>query len=659
MSCVCEVLSCNSTYEPGRTYHRFPIDPTRRKGWLKILGIKAKDLKTVSAVCSRHFRSKDYEYNKRLFPDAVPCLRLNIVTKKVQSSKNKHGKETSKHLKVNMASKPTFKKQNSKLSTKMKKSSKYMKLESHTNNENHSCIDSKSSRKDFVEHGVNNLSKITKSSTSQGQLEEGELNITSEEHFHKSFPKEVMLTSTIENISQSKLNTRRSLQLNRFHAGTKENKSTGCMYELTPINRSQLSKYKYCCTEDVVETSTPFDSSESSQNPRKRTLENSYTESVKKRKPTKQNILTHSKSSKSTSQRNNSVARLRITGQESLSNSSLSCSLIHIEKTIAEMQNRIRQLEQKSILDEKKIETFKNALIEQRRNDIKTLMDEKENELLLRMDLLYMDYDPKRICRLCLVLVDKKESLTSLDSHPKNQALISLIRNATNIQIELEDGLPSGICSECLHQIKRIDWIQRKTHKSNALIKKFVMMRKNLNESCSTGSSSVNTLGTEKLLLSDNLFDEIEEEEGTDVFKIEDVFSLESSTETIPFDETTIKQEVVSDEEETKEIFVSHLSSDEPVVKHRRERRCKQCQTEFTNSWTWSKHFKYCNRTLQCSECNKRFWNARLFRNHKVRRQSCVCAESLRYCYDCQIVFRWKWELVFHVFQHEVEPCDM
>uniref|UniRef100_A0A1B6K3Q8 Uncharacterized protein n=1 Tax=Homalodisca liturata TaxID=320908 RepID=A0A1B6K3Q8_9HEMI len=651
MSCVCEVLSCNSTYEPGRTYHRFPIDPTRRKEWLKILGIKAKDLKTVSAVCSRHFRSKDYEYNKRLFPDAVPCLRLNIVTKRVQSSK-------SKHLKVNVASKPTFKKQNSKFSTKMKKSAKYVKLESLTNNEKRPCIDSKSSRKDFDEHDVNNLSKITKCLTPQGQLEEGELNITSENNIHESFPKETMLSNTIENISQSKLNTRRSLQLNRFHAGTKENISTGCLYGLSPINRNQLSKYKYCCAENVVKTSTPIHSSESSKNPHKRTLEHSCPESVKKRKATKQNILSRSKNSKSTSQRNNSVARLRIATEDNISNSELSCSIIRIEKTIAEMQNRIRHLEQKSILDQKKIETFKNALIEQRRNDIKTLMDEKENELLLRMDLLYMDYDPKRICRLCLVLVDKKESLTSLDSHPKNQALISLIRSATNIQIELEDGLPSGICSECLHQMKRIDWIQRKTRKSNTLIKKFVMMRKNLNENCSTGSSSMNTLGTEKLLLSDNLFDEIEEEEGTDVFKIEDVFSLESSTESIPFDETTIKQEVLSDEEEAKEDFMSHLSSVEPVVPVRRKRICRQCQTKFTNSWTWIKHFKYCNGTFQCSECNKRFWNARLFRIHKVRRQSCVCDESLRYCYDCQIVFRWKWELVFHVFRHGLEPCD-
>lgn len=55
--------------------------------------------------------------------------------------------------------------------------------------------------------------------------------------------------------------------------------------------------------------------------------------------------------------------------------------LYTIEKVISEMQNKIQNLERKSCLDEKKIETFKKALIEQRENDIKLLMDEKENEV--------------------------------------------------------------------------------------------------------------------------------------------------------------------------------------------------------------------------------------------------------------------------------------
>lgn len=55
--------------------------------------------------------------------------------------------------------------------------------------------------------------------------------------------------------------------------------------------------------------------------------------------------------------------------------------LYTIEKIISEMQNKIQNLERKSCLDEKKIEAFKKALIEQRENDIKLLMDEKENEV--------------------------------------------------------------------------------------------------------------------------------------------------------------------------------------------------------------------------------------------------------------------------------------
>lgn len=58
-----------------------------------------------------------------------------------------------------------------------------------------------------------------------------------------------------------------------------------------------------------------------------------------------------------------------------------SSSLTQIEKTIKEMQQKIDQLEKKSILDEKRIEAFKNALIKQRNHDIKVIMDEKENEV--------------------------------------------------------------------------------------------------------------------------------------------------------------------------------------------------------------------------------------------------------------------------------------
>lgn len=45
-------------------------------------------------------------------------------------------------------------------------------------------------------------------------------------------------------------------------------------------------------------------------------------------------------------------------------------------------------------------------------------------------------------------------------------------------QIEPEEGTPSGICDDCLEQMKRIDWIKRRTQKSNVLIKKFVTMKK-------------------------------------------------------------------------------------------------------------------------------------------------------------------------------------
>uniref|UniRef100_A0A1B6M0D6 Uncharacterized protein n=1 Tax=Graphocephala atropunctata TaxID=36148 RepID=A0A1B6M0D6_9HEMI len=653
MSGVCEVLSCKSNYEPGRTYHRFPIDLARRREWSKILGIKPKNLKTASSVCSRHFRDKDYEYNKRLFSYAVPCLRLNQVKKKVESprtlSQARHRKQQ-----ANIVSK--VKKGNSKSPTKIKKYSKNGKLRS--------------------------LKTLAKQNCTDRELRKEDLQTEASRSIMSSTPKEDMHSKSMENSLHPKLSTRRSLQtdakINQFQGGVKRKNASS--NKLSPIVKSHFSKKCSCCTENMVKTTQNVKSlrrnkipiqktttspcetarkslstnqkchSESTIKSQKRSLELSGPGSiVKKRKITKENHLPPNGCTKVTPQSKDcSSASSSINSKENLNNSKFNCNLTHIEKTIMEMKNKINKLEQKSILDEEKIETFKNALIEQRRNDIRTLMDEKESELLLRMDLLYLNYDPTRICRLCLVLVDKKEILTSLVSHPKNQALISLIRNATNIQIELEDGLPSGICSECLHQIKRIDWIQRKTHKSNTLIKKFVMMRKNFGDG---STSSTNTMGPEKLLISDN---PSEEEEGTDVFKIEDVFSLESSCETIPFDETIVKLEAESDEE-TEEVYSSQdLYSVNSIVPDRRMWTCRQCQTVFTNRWTRINHTKFCNQRFQCSECNKQFWNARLLRNHKVRRQSCVSSENQRVCFDCQIAFRWKWKLVFHVLQHRV-----
>lgn len=69
------------------------------------------------------------------------------------------------------------------------------------------------------------------------------------------------------------------------------------------------------------------------------------------------------------------------TGNSVSKRSSTHCSLTQIEKTIKEMQQKIDQLEKKSVLDEKRIEAFKNALIKQRNHDIKVIMDEKENEV--------------------------------------------------------------------------------------------------------------------------------------------------------------------------------------------------------------------------------------------------------------------------------------
>lgn len=57
------------------------------------------------------------------------------------------------------------------------------------------------------------------------------------------------------------------------------------------------------------------------------------------------------------------------------------------------------------------------------------------------MDLLYLDYDPQRICRLCLLLVDRKELLTPLFRSYKSESLVPLIKNATGVQVNKSIGI--------------------------------------------------------------------------------------------------------------------------------------------------------------------------------------------------------------------------
>lgn len=52
-----------------------------------------------------------------------------------------------------------------------------------------------------------------------------------------------------------------------------------------------------------------------------------------------------------------------------------------IQETITEMQEKIKSLESKSIQDEKKIENFQKILLQQKQEEIKALIEGKENEV--------------------------------------------------------------------------------------------------------------------------------------------------------------------------------------------------------------------------------------------------------------------------------------
>jgi len=252
-------------------------------------------------------------------------------------------------------------------------------------------------------------------------------------------------------------------------------------------------------------------------------------------------------------------------------------------------------------------------------------------------------------------VVDRGEYLHSLVWPVKNQHLISLINNTFDIQIDVEDGLPSGICNQCMEQLSRIDWIKRRSQQTNMLIKKFMNTKKDVIE-IDKGNTDIKitetieeaTASDGKLQFTDDLF-----EEELNIVKIEEVFSLENSSESYSLDAMAVKQESPYDQE--------GRSFDEPITKRIKAIpnicKCKSCSTYFINRWSLTNHHRYCRKTFQCSECGKRFWNSRLFRMHKQKMHLCVGEEELRWCSECQMSFRRKWQLVFHVSRHVALQC--
>lgn len=99
----------------------------------------------------------------------------------------------------------------------------------------------------------------------------------------------------------------------------------------------------------------------------------------------------HTKKSKSEISINRN---LNIHIQDNSVESSNKMRLMHIEQSITDMQNKILKLEQKSVLDEEKINIFKMVVLKQRNNDIKMLLDEKENEVIIVFNLfIFVDMD--------------------------------------------------------------------------------------------------------------------------------------------------------------------------------------------------------------------------------------------------------------------------
>jgi len=88
---VCIINGCaNKSDTPGKSFHRFPKDTTRRKEWLRSISRNSFCPTKNSVLCSDHFSPECFKYDsallkrlnhsfrcRRLQQDAIPTLCLD------------------------------------------------------------------------------------------------------------------------------------------------------------------------------------------------------------------------------------------------------------------------------------------------------------------------------------------------------------------------------------------------------------------------------------------------------------------------------------------------------------------------------------------------------------------------------------------------------
>lgn len=125
---------------------------------------------------------------------------------------------------------------------------------------------------------------------------------------------------------------------------------------------------------------------------------------------------------------------------------------------------------------------------------------------------------------------------------------------------------------------------------------------------------------------------------------IENTFSLKEECEKSDIDITLGK---INSEFKTPKKVRFNLK-----INVRKIKSCKNCKTVFINVWSFKNHLMYCNKKFTCVECDKNFFNFKMYCQHKRYKQSCICDREFRFCAYCKVSFRWKWQLIFHIAQH-------
>lgn len=142
--------------------------------------------------------------------------------------------------------------------------------------------------------------------------------------------------------------------------------------------------------------------------------------------------------------------------------------------------------------------------------------------------------------------------------------------------------------------------------------------------------------------------------------EIEDVFSLKNTVEEPSF-EVSVKEEIedISCVEDSipklSDVFVTSNKTNEikriMEIYKPKNKYCTKCNKPVYKCLYTKAH------SIQCFECGKLFWDRKVLKKHRILRYECAVPLCKRTCTVCNMIFRWRWQLSIHSWQHFKVKC--